>query len=138
MKLSCIWNERQVSAVAIKIDALADAVAKELASYSQECTDELKTMVKKTAKEAVQELKVSSPKESGEYASGWTSRVEYESQEDIRVSIYNKKKPQLTHLLEDGHAKVTGGRVAGQPHIGPAEDNAAKKLDNKVKVVFKG
>lgn len=138
MKLSCIWNERQVSAVKIKIDALADAVAKELSSYSQECTDELKTMVKKTAKETVQELTVSSPKDSGEYASGWTSRVEYESQEDIRVSIYNKKKPQLTHLLEDGHAKVSGGRVVGQPHIGPAEANAAKKLDNKVKVVFKG
>ena len=89
--------------MAIKIDALADAVAKELASYSQECTDELKTMVKKTAKEAVQELTVSSPKDSGEYAAGWTSRVEYESQDDIRVSIYNKKKPQLTHLLEAGH-----------------------------------
>lgn len=138
MKSSCIWNERQVSAVAIKIDALADAVAKELAAYSQECMDELKDEIQKVAKEAVKELKSTSPKDSGEYAAGWTSRVEYESQDDIRVSVYNRKKPQLTHLLEDGHAKVTGGRVAGQPHIGPAEDNAAKKLDNKVKVVFKG
>lgn len=136
MKLSCIWNERQVSAVATKIDDLADAVAKELASYSQERTDDLKKAIKKVAKEAVQELKSTSPKDSGEYASTWKQKVVYEDRSDIRVRVYNEDNYRLTHLLENGHAKVNGGRVAAQPHIAPAEDNAAKKLDNQVKVVF--
>lgn len=127
-----------MSAVAIKIDTLADAVAKELASYSQERTDDLKKAIKKVAKEAVQELKSTSPKDSGEYASTWKQKVVYEDRSDIRVRVYNEDNYRLTHLLENGHAKVNGGRVAAQPHIAPAEDNAAKKLDNKVKVVFKG
>lgn len=126
-----------MSAVAIKIDALADAVARELAAYSQEATDNLKKKIRSVAKEAVEELKATSPKDSGTYASTWMSKDVYESKTDIRVRVYNKDNYQLTHLLEDGHAKVSGGRVAGKPHIGPAEDNAAKKLDNKVKVVFK-
>lgn len=124
--------------MAIKIDALADAVARELAAYSQEATDNLKKEIRSVAKEAVEELKATSPKDSGIYASTWMSKDVYESKTDIRVRVYNKDNYQLTHLLEDGHAKVSGGRVAGKPHIGPAEDNAAKKLDNKVKVVFKG
>ena len=136
MKLSCIWNERQVSAVAIKIDDLADAVARELADYSQERTDYLKKAIKKVAKEAVQELKSTSPKDSGEYASTWKQKVVYEDRSDIRVRVYNEDNYRLTHLLENGHAKVNGGRVAAHPHIAPAEDNAAKKLDNQVKVVF--
>lgn len=136
MKSSCIWNERQVSAVAIKIDALADAVAKELAAYSQEATDNLKKEIRSVAKEASEELKVTSPKDSGRYASSWKSKDVYESENDIRVRVYNKNYYRLTHLLENGHAKVSGGRVAARPHIAPAEDNAAKKLDNKVKVVF--
>ena len=125
-----------MSAVATKIDDLADAVAKELASYSQERTDDLKKAIKKVAKEAVQELKSTSPKDSGEYASTWKQKVVYEDRSDIRVRVYNEDNYRLTHLLENGHAKVNGGRVAAQPHIAPAEDNAAKKLDNQVKVVF--
>lgn len=124
--------------MAIKIDGLEDAVVKALAEYSQEATEELKDVVKKVAKEAVTELKASSPKDSGDYASGWKSKVAFENGDDIRVTVYNSNAPQLTHLLEAGHAKATGGRVPGQPHIGPAEEHAAKKLETKAKVVFKG
>lgn len=137
MKSSCIWNERQVSAVAIKIDDLADAVSKELASYSQECMDELKAESKKVANEAAKELKTTSPKRYGEYADGWTTKMLYEDDVDFRIAVHNPARYQIAHLLEFGHAKVSGGRVAGQPHIGPARDNAVEKLGKKVKVIFK-
>ena len=95
---------------AIKIEDLASTIAEELGNYGRNVTD----------------------------ASGWTSKVAFESDEDIRVTVYNRKKPQLTHLLEHGHAKASGGRIEGKPHIGPAEQAAEKKLLKKVKVVVKG
>lgn len=122
----------------VSISDLAIAVACELEQYSQDVTDGLKKDVKAVAEEMATDLKRTSPKKTGKYASGWKSRVEYESRDDIRVRVYNSKKPQLTHLLEKGHAKVNGGRVSGVPHIGPAEAEAEKKLDANVKVVVKG
>lgn len=122
----------------IKISDLADAVSRELAAYDQDVTDGLKKEVKQVAKDVVAELKQTSSRNTGDYAKGWKSRVEYESPEDIRVRVYNSKKPQLTHLLENGHAKQNGGRVNGTPHIGPAEEKAEKSLASKVKVVVRG
>ena len=122
----------------VSIDSLADAVAKELADYNQDVTDGVKKEVKRVAKEMVQELKRTSPRDSGDYAAGWREKPEFESAEDIRERVYNAKKPQLTHLLEHGHAKQNGGRVNGKPHIGPAEQEAEKKLTNGVKVVVRG
>lgn len=122
----------------IKVSELAQAVAQELADYSEDVTDGVKKEVKQVAKDVVTELKQTSPRNSGDYAKGWKSRVEYESPEDIRVRVYNSKKPQLTHLLEDGHAKQNGGRVNGIPHIRPAEQRAEDSLEGKVKVVARG
>ena len=122
----------------IKVSDLAQAVAQELADYSQDVTDGVKKEVKQVAKDVVAELKQTSPRNTGDYAKGWKSRVEYESPEDIRVRVYNSKKPQLTHLLENGHAKQNGGRVNGIPHIGPAEQRAEDSLEGKVKVVARG
>lgn len=122
----------------VSIDGLADAVAKELANYNQDVTDGIKKEVKQVAKEMVQELKQTSPKDSGDYAAGWREKTEFESAEDIRERVYNAKKPQLTHLLENGHAKQNGGRVNGKPHIRLAEQSAEKKLTNGVKVVVRG
>lgn len=121
----------------ISIDDLADTLAEELAGYSQEVTDDLKREVKQVAKEMVAELKAHSPRDSGDYASGWTSTTESEGRNTVQVRVYNRKKPTLTHLLENGHAKVNGGRVEGKAHIGPAEQAAEKRLENKVVVMVK-
>ncbi len=122
----------------VSVNDLADAIANELQEYSQDVADRLKKEIKQVAKEMVSELKQTSPRKTGEYASGWKDRTEYDGPEDIRVRVFNSKKPQLTHLLENGHAKENGGRVEGSPHIGPAEFVAEKKINGKVKVVVKG
>lgn len=122
----------------IRVEDLASAIEEELSAYSQEVTDGLKKEVKQVAKECKEEIQQNSPVLTGSYKKGWTSQVAYENQEDIRVVVRNKTDYQLTHLLENGHAKVTGGRVEGHPHIAPAEQNAEKKLLKKVKVVVRG
>lgn len=122
----------------IKIDDLASTIAKELTEYSQEVTDGLKKDIRTVAKECAKEIKINSPKDTGEYAKSWGTKVLYEGTNDIRISVYNKKHYQLAHLLEYGHDKVNGGRVEGKPHIRPAEEHAEQKLIKKVKVVVKG
>lgn len=123
---------------AIKVDGLADAIERELAAYSRKVTDSLKKEVKQAGKECRQEIRQNSPVLTGSYQRGWRSETAFESKNDIRVVVRNKTDYQLAHLLEYGHAKVNGGRVEGKPHIGPAEQNAEKKLMRKVKVVVRG
>lgn len=122
---------------AIGIDDLAAAVVKELTEYSQDVTDGLKKEVKQVAKECKQEIQQNSPVLTGSYRKGWQDKVEYESSSDIRIVVRNRTDYQLTHLLENGHAKVKGGRVEGKPHIGPAEQHVEEKLLKKVKVLVR-
>ncbi|MEG0764321.1 MAG: HK97 gp10 family phage protein [Oscillospiraceae bacterium] len=132
-------------------DTLVDAISKELSQYSQDVTDNLKKGIKKVTKECCQEIIRNSPIRSGTYKEGWTTKLNYEGREDIRMTVHNKTNYQLTHLLEFGHAIVkekgkgkgkgkgkVEGRVDGHPHIGPAEKNASEKLQKRVKVVVKG
>lgn len=122
----------------VSVNDIADAIAAELQQYSQDVTEDLKRDVKQVAKECKQEIQRNSPALTGSYKKGWRDQVEFEGREDIRVVVKNKTDYQLTHLLENGHAKVNGGRVQGKPHIRPAEQNAEKKLLQKVKVVVRG
>lgn len=120
------------------VDSLAAAIASELEQYGQDVTDGLKKGVRQVAKECRQEIQQKSPVLTGSYKKGWRDRVSFENDQDIRAEVYNKTDGPLTHLLEHGHAKAAGGRVEGKPHIVPAEQNAEKKLVQRVKVVVRG
>lgn len=121
----------------MKVDQMANAIMKELNSWSQDVADATKDECEKVAKETADTLKVTSPKRTGRYARGWRSKTSFEDRSNIRVTVYNVRY-QLTHLLENGHAKVNGGRVNGIPHIAPAEEQAKKSLEEKVKVRLNG
>lgn len=121
----------------IKIDALGAEITKLMEEYASEVAADTKAEAKAVAKQAVKELKQTSPEgpgsRKGHYKDGWASKVESENAVSIGIRIYNKKKPGLTHLLEKGHAKRGGGRVEGIPHIGPAEKQAAKDYERRLK-----
>ena len=117
------------------------AILGELASYRQEVTDALKKDVKTVAKECAAEIKEGSPYLTGSYKKGWRTKIEFESDDDIRITVHNRTDYQLTHLLEYGHAGKGGtpeGAASPHPHIRPAEEHAEKKLLKKVKVAIKG
>ena len=123
------------------IDGLADAIQRELAAYNQEVTDGIKEDCRQVAKECRAEIKQNSPELTGDYKKGWRVKTNFESREDIRLTVHNKTDYQLTHLLEKGHAGVGGtakGAAAPHPHIAPAEQHAAEKLINKAKTRIKG
>lgn len=122
----------------VRVDALSRAIALELEHYRQDVADGMKSSVRQVAAECRDEIRQNSPVRTGKYRRGWQAHTDFESAEDIRITVRNRTSYQLTHLLENGHAKRGGGRVAARPHIRPAEQNAEKKLLQKVKVVIRG
>lgn len=125
----------------INVEDLADAITQELENYRQTVTDEMKKDVKTVAKECKQEIQAKSPILTGDYKKGWRVKKVFESENDIRVVVENKTDYRLTHLLEHGHdVKNKEGKVIGHapahPHIGPASQNASRKLKKKLKVTF--
>lgn len=55
-----------------------------------------------------------------------------ETSNSLEVTVYSKNRYQLAHLLEHGHAKRGGGRVAARPHIAQAEQSAVETLDSEI------
>jgi len=94
---------------------------------------ELKRKKKLCLKKAVKRLKETSPEgDTKRYKKGW--RV---SDINGKKIVHNKTDYQLTHLLEYGHAKVNGGRVAAKPHIRPVEEQVIKDFTEGVEKVIK-
>lgn len=124
----------------IKPNELAAAIMDELHTYDQKVADGIKKEIRQVAKECRQDIVEHSPVDTGEYKSGWKDKVKYEDASNIRITVYNKKEPYITHLLEHGHAGPGGiakGSARPFPHIAPAEQRAEEKLMRKVKVVVK-
>ena len=122
----------------IRIEDLANSITEMLQEYSEEVNEAVKDSAKARAKQAQAEIIQNAPKDTGEYASGWGIKTIQEDKEVIGVEVYNKKAPELTHILEHGHAKQNGGRVEGKPHIRLAEQNAVKGFIQDIEKVVKG
>ena len=98
-----------------------------LEGYVKSVDDAVAEALPKVGKDAVKELKNTSPKNTGRYSKGWRQKVESDGVNGTKLTVYNATSYQLTHLLENGHALRGGGFVSGKPHIKPAQDKAEKK-----------
>lgn len=118
----------------IKADQLAQEIVKILDDYRDTTIDKMKESVDKAAKQAVNELKTSSPKRTGAYAKDWAAKKDRKGNKwAYGKVVYNKKHYRLTHLLEKGHRKVNGGMVAARPHIAKVEEKAINTLVEGIK-----
>lgn len=117
---------------------LEQELTKILDQFKKEEQEKINKIYRSVASAAVRDLKSSSPKKKGEYASGWKSKQEKSglTGSKLSITIYNAKKPGLTHLLEKGHvvANQYGAprrgkrRVAGQKHIATVEEKFSREL----------
>lgn len=122
----------------IPVDKMADAIKKELGEYSDKVAEGTKKVVDRVAKEAADDLRQTGPVRTGKYRKGWTTSESFENVRTKRDTVHNRSRYQLTHLLENGHAKRGGGRVAARVHISPVEAKIEKKLEDGIKEVAQG
>lgn len=103
-----------------------------LNEYEERVQDVTDKAITKTAREAVQQLKNTSPKRTGDYAKGWSVKKVGR----LTQTIYNKTDWQLTHLLNNGHIVRNKygeyGRVNGDNHIGKVEQWAGDEVVTKI------
>lgn len=125
----------------LQIDRMATEIANALTNYNQEVSNTVKGITDEVAAETAKELKKTSPRLTGDYAKGWRRKKAYETQYEKRNTVFNEDQYQLTHLLEDGHRKVSTdrarrrhelGRTPARVHIEPVDSEAKEKLEERI------
>ena len=117
----------------IKPEELSDAVMEELEKYRDLAAEDLKEAVKETGNSVKKDISASAPVRTGKYKKSWAVKTVSENAEGIEVTVHSRNRYQIAHLLEHGHAKRGGGRVAAIPHIKPAEEKGEEELVRKIK-----
>lgn len=115
----------------VSIDEMDKAIEKELTDYKDLATDDLKKAVKSAAKTVKQDIQEKAPVLTGRYRDSWKITKTEETTDKLVLTVHAGRY-QLTHLLEHGHAKRGGGRVAAIPHIAPAEEEGEKQLEEDI------
>ena len=115
----------------IRIDDLTAEINRLVEDYGKSCAATTKKCVNNVAKRTVTKLKQNSPVRTGKYKKGWKKTVVKENATSLIVSIHDEKY-SLVHLLEKGHQKRGGGRVAAIKHVEPAEQAAIEELEKEI------
>ena len=124
---------------------MSRSVSVDLMKILEDYVGDVDRIVEESAKEAADiassQLKNTSPYgpgRKGHYRNGWTVKPRREGSL-VSFIVYNKNKPQLTHLLENGHVvrptpthPNRKGRVAGIKHIKPVEEWANEEFQLRI------
>lgn len=120
----------------INIEEMTRTVMSEMEKWKDAEIEELWKIAKQVAKEAREKLKQTSPKgrgsRKGHYKDSWTAEVKRTGANKFYYCVYNKKKPGLTHLLENGHQMRQGGRARAFPHIKKVEEWCIKEFEKRI------
>ena len=124
--------------MAIKIDDLAMEVNRQLQAFAGATDEVVKASVDAVVKETIAQLKATSPELTGVYAKSWEStKIKEGKHSYIKVIHAGDGEYRLTHLLENGHNVVRGGKIVGRanphPHIQPAEQAAIDEFEKKLR-----
>lgn len=98
-------------------------IVKEIEKYTADVKEKIKKAANKRGREAKEKLIATSPrsiKNHKHYADSWRI-CKTEEDGTLTLTIHNRSKPGLTHLLEFGHLAKSGKRVEAIPHIEPVQ-----------------
>ena len=115
---------------------LAAAIMEMVEDYTQTCAEDMMRIAQEVAKDGVKMLKAKSPRgtgsKKGHYADGWTVKAVKTDPYSFSFVVHNKKKPGLTHLLENGHQLRGGGRARAFPHIAEVEEWCIEEYERRL------
>lgn len=112
--------------IKIKADELQSTVKGLIEKYADDIRDGMDEAAKKCATQCVKLLQETIQRlfknhnPAKPYAKNWTKSQTETARGKAAYTVYCRL-PGLTHLLEYGHAKTGGGRVAGRSHIALVE-----------------
>lgn len=113
-----------MSEMYIDLDGLEAALGDILDRATEKVPKAARKAVREGLKKGREEWSSNAPAKRGKYAASIKSHMIRDGGDTPSGEIGSPTMPGLPHLLEKGHAKVGGGRVAGIPHIAPAADVA--------------
>lgn len=123
----------------VTLEKLGPAVEKILQEYEQDVLKGLSGATADVAKAGAAAVRSGSPRQTGAYARGWTSKTTT-TRVGAEAVIYNRTEYRLAHLLENGHALKRGGRLIGHvdgiPHIKPVEEEINARYEKAVKAII--
>lgn len=123
----------------IQPNDFAKAINELLDEYGDEVGDALQEVVKSTAKDASDKLKHQGEFNdiTGDYRKSWRFDVKVTPLNVVGTVYAKEPHYRLTHLLEFGHAKQSGGRTRAFPHISIVNDwvgeEVVDRLERKLK-----
>ena len=116
----------------ISISQLSAAGMEELEGYADLAAEDMKSAVKKAGGTVRKDIEASAPRNTGDYAKSWAVKTTKESSNARQGTVQSRNRYQSAHLLEYGHAKRGGGRVAARPHIAAAEETGIEQLEREI------
>ena len=120
----------------IPIDRLAAEITKAVQEYTEDVSEAIERKVDEVAEKVLQEVKQTAPKRTGKYRRGFV-KTNRDAPGRTKRIVWNRRHYMLVHLLEFGHAKRGGGRVAARPHLRPAYDKHAGNLPDEIKRIIR-
>lgn len=122
-------------------DEFAEALERELISYSDEVTEGIKNVIDTVAKEVNEEIKrhITFKQPTKKYVKAFRIKKSYHESKYNKTNVWYVAKPhyRLTHLLENGHALAQGGRTRAFPHIKYGEELAKARMEELTEEVIR-
>lgn len=123
----------------VTISTLDKAIAGALDEYNADVQSKIRTLVDYAMRKLVRITKATAPRRTGKYAKSISSKVSADTPSNYAKIWYVRgDRAMLTHLLNDGHAKVNGGRVPGTHFLDYAKKQVIEEYLEAVKEAVSG